>query len=108
MTTSPASTRVCRIPRSSKPTSLNCSAAPVAVRAADLALAQLIDQALRVAPASHKRRDVFRLRLKMIELEHKRVREGAIDTRRFAETLQHDANIAPVSCHPRAREFELT
>jgi len=46
--------RVRCILTSSEPTTLNGGAAPVAVRAADLALIQLVGEALRTAGASHE------------------------------------------------------
>jgi len=75
---------------------------PVAVRTADLALVQLIHQPLGATAASHKRGDVFRLWLQMIELKHKRVRQAAFDSRRCAKTFEHDADSAPICCHAPA------
>jgi hypothetical protein len=80
----------------------------VAVRAADLALIEFVDEALRPASASHECGDVFRLRLNMIELERQRVRKPAVDARCFAQALQHDADIPSVWRHTRARELHLT
>ena len=77
--------RVRLILTSSEPTTLNGSAAPVAVRAADLALIQLIYEALRTAGASHERRDIFCLRRNMIELEHEPVGKAAVDARQFTK-----------------------
>jgi hypothetical protein len=74
----------------------------------DLALVELSETALRAATASHKLGDVFRLRLKMIELEHELVRKPAVDAPRFAKALQHDADVASVGRHTRARELHLT
>ena len=93
---------------SPEPTTLNGSAPPVAVRTADLAHIQLVYEALRTTGASHERRDVFCLRFNTIELEHERVRNAAVDARRFAKALQDDADIASVRCNSRARELHLT
>jgi len=68
-----------------EPTTLNGTAATVAVRTANLAFIELTDEALRAASASHKAGDVFGLRLKMIELKHERIRNAAVDARLFAK-----------------------
>jgi len=78
------------------------------VRTADLAFVELTDEALRAATASHQRGDVFRFRVKTIELEHERVRKPAVEARRFPKALQHDADVASVRRHARARELHLT
>jgi hypothetical protein len=99
--------RVPWILTSSEPTTLNSSAAPVAVRAADLALIQLVYEALRTAGTSHERGDVLCLRFNMIELEHERVRKAAVNARGFPKALKHNADIASVWRHAWARELHL-
>lgn len=89
-------TRLSQILTGSKPTALSRRPAPVAVRAAHLALIQLIDQGLGATAASHQRRYLFCLRLDVVELEYKNVCNATVDTGRVAQTVPEDPDIAAV------------
>jgi hypothetical protein len=80
----------------------------VTIRTANLALLQLIDQALAAAAAAHERRNVHRLRPPVVELEHERVRDAAVNAGGTSEALQQDPNVAPVGRNPPTCELQFS
>jgi hypothetical protein len=52
----------------------------VAIRAANFALLQLVNQSLTTAPAADKRCDIHGFGAKVVKLQHEYVGDAAVDT----------------------------